>query len=531
MKSLHTSGAAALALVFFLPLALAAQDPVQEQISQMGTYVVGEALPPLDEGRTLVGMSLEEAVQRALEVNLNIQSIRLSPVIQDYALRAAQAAFATTVNGTFGYNNSTSLSTSQLDGGSQTNTTRQTFNTSVAKPLPWYGGRFSLNFNNSRTETDNSFATRNPSYSSSVNLSYTQPLLAGFKTDNQRAAVETQTIQAQITDLQVLSQVENVIGQVQESYWALRAAIEQIEIQRRSLDQAAQLVEQNRVRFQVGRGTEYQVIQSEAQLASAQQALLNAEIQWRSRELAFKQLLLGGAEDPLLTQTINPVDLPSIAQPAVDIQGAIESALAQRTDIRQQRQQQEISQVNLAVSRNSKLPDLNLTAAYQLQGVGGNLYDRSGLGGTPVLVQPGGYGDGLTSIADFDAPTWSLTLNASYPIGNTASEANLERARLQLRQQELALREQELAVVTQVTSAGLAVNNTYLQVQAAQRSREAAEQNAAAEQVRFNVGAATNFELVTAQNQVTTARLSELQAVIAHLNAVAEFDRVQRVGN
>ena len=166
----------------------------------------------------------------------------------------------------------------------------------------------------------------------------------------------------------------------------------------------------------------------------------------------------------------------------------------------------------------------------QLQGVGGNLFDRSGLGGEPVLVQQGGYFDGLNSIRDFDAPTWSLQLTASYPIGNNAGEANLERARLQLRQQELALREQELAVVTQVTSAGLAVNNTYLQYQAAQRSREAAEQNAAAEQVRFNVGAATNFELVTAQNQVTTARLSELQALIAHLNAVAAFDRIQRIG-
>ena len=300
-------------LVMATAAPLTGQDPVQEQMRQAEPYVVGQALPPLDPGSTLMEMTLEEAVTRALEVNLTIQSVRLNPVIQDYALRVAQAAFSTTVNGTYGYNNATSLSTSQLDGGSQTNTIRQTFNTSIAQPLPWYGGRLNLNFNNSRTETDNSFATRNPSYSSQVNLSFTQPLLAGFKTDNQRAAVRTQQIQSQITDLQVLSQVENVIGQVQESYWALRAAIEQIEIQRRSLQQAEELVEQNRIRFQVGRGTEYQVIQSEAQLASAQQALLNAEIQWRSRELAFKQLLLGGAQDPVLYATINPVDLPSLS--------------------------------------------------------------------------------------------------------------------------------------------------------------------------------------------------------------------------
>ena len=51
------------------------------------------------------------------------------------------------------------------------------------------------------------------------------------------------------------------------------------------------------------------------------------------------------------------------------------------------------------------------------------------------------------------------------------------------------------------------------------------------ELARFEVGVATNFELVTAQNSLTSARLSELQALINHLNAVADFERVQRVGN
>ena len=518
------------AILALLPLALAAQDPVAEARSQEDPYVVGEALPPLDEGRTLRAMTLDEAITRALEVNLNVQSAQLDPAIQAYALDVAHAAFATTISGSVGYNNATSQSTSQLDGGSQTSTTRMTANGSIAKTLPWYGGRLSMNFNNSRVETDNIFATRNPSYSSSLSLAYTQPLLAGFKADAQRAALETQEIQSQITDLQVLQQIENTVAQVREGYWDLRASIEQIEIQRRARDQAETLVAQNQVRFELGRGTEYQVIQAEAQLAAAEQARLNAEIQWRNQELAFKQLILAGADDPLLMETINPTGLPTLVDPVVNLPAAIETALAQRTDLRQERERQRISQVNLDVTRSNRLPDLNLTAAYSLQGVGGDQFDRSGLGGSPVLIQSGGYVDGLSSIAAFDVPTWSLTLNASMPVGLNAERANLERARLQLRQQELALRSQELSVVTQVTGAALSVDNTFLQYQAAQRSREAAEENAAAELVRFNVGAATNFELVTARNQVTEARLSELRALIGHLNAVSEFDRVQRVG-
>jgi outer membrane protein TolC len=182
------------------------------------------------------------------------------------------------------------------------------------------------------------------------------------------------------------------------------------------------------------------------------------------------------------------------------------------------------------VTQNSTLPTLNLSAGYSLRGVGGDLYQRSGLGGEAVLIDEGGYMDALRSISDRDTPTWNLSLNFSYPIGNAASKANLSRARLQMQQTDLALRAQELAVVTEVTDAGLAVNDTYLQLQAAQRSREVAERSAEIELTRFRVGASTNYEVMLAQNTLTSARLSELRALINHANAVAEFDRVQRVG-
>ncbi|MCI0433441.1 MAG: TolC family protein [Gemmatimonadetes bacterium] len=514
-----------------LPVQAAGQDPVGRQQAQAAQHVVGQALPPLEPAQTMVSMTLEQAIARALESNLDIQSARLSPVIQEWALRNAEAAFSPTFSMTMGYNNATNQSTSQLDGGARTSTERYTLNTSLSKTMPWYGGRLSFGFNNSRNETTNTFATRNPSYSSSVSLNYSQPLLSGFRTDNQRAALETAEIQTRITDLQVQSQIENISHQVRLAYWALRAAIEQIEIQRLNLAQAEQQLEENRIRVQLGRMTDLQLVQTEAQVASAQQALLNAEIQWRNQEFAFKRLLLAGADDPLLAWTVNPTDQPIIIDQPVDIQAAIDIAMRERADIRQQRQQREISVVDLDVSRSSTLPDVTLTAAYSLQGVGGDLFARSGLGGEPELVQAGGYSDGLRSIRDFDTPTWSLTLNASYPLGMNGAKTNLERARLQLRQADLALRSQELAIITQVTTAGLAVRNSYLQYEAARRSREAAERNAETQVLRYGVGVAIGFEVVSAQNDLTQARLSELQAIINHVNVVAELERVQRVGN
>lgn len=475
----------------------------------------------------MVSMTLEEAIARALENNLDMQSARLNPEIQRYALRGAEAAFNPTLTSTTSYNNQTQPSTSQLDGGARTTSERHVLNLGLNQPLPWQGGQISTNFNNNRTSTDNVFATRNPSYGSTFSLNYTQPLLSGRRIDNQRNALRTQEVQTRITDTQLDLQMQNLAAQVRVAYWSLRAQIEQIEIQRSSLAQAERLLENNRIRVQLGTMVPLELAQSEAQVAQAQQALLNAEIQWRNQELALKRLLVGGSDDPLFIQTINPVDLPEFDEVQVDLPSAIDAALANRSELETIRRQREISQYNLEVTRDNTRPNLNLSLSYQLQGVGGDLFERDQLGGDAVLVSRGGYMDALEALRDRETPTFNAQLTFSYPLGTRQSQMNLEQARLQLRQSELNLQSELLFIETEVTNAGLSVRNAFLQLQAAQRSREAAERNADAEMTRFDVGVSTNFQVVQAQNQLTTARLSELQAAINYVNAVAEFDRVQ----
>lgn len=518
-----------IALILF-PGLLVAQDPPAPPPLEADPYQVGTAQPPLEEGQALVTLTLDEAVALALENNLGIRSARLNPEIQRYALEGARAAFNPTLNSTLGYNNQTSQSTTQLDGGDRITTERNTFNMSLNQPVPWYGGQFSAGWNNSRTSTDNIFATRNPSYSSTLSLNYTQPLLSGRRIDNQRNQLRTQEIQREIVDAQLRDQMDNLAAQVRSAYWQLRAHIEQIEIQRRSLAQAEQLLENNRIRVELGDMVEMELAQAEAQVASARQSLLNAEIQWRNQEMALKTLLVGGTDEPLYNQTINPVDLAEYDEIDVDIEAAIEAALLNRPDLQALDQQREVSELNLEVTRENARPDLNLTLSYALQGVGGDLFERAELGGEPQLIERGGYMDGLSSIVGLDTPTFNAQVTFSYPIGRNPAQTNLEQARLQLRQSDLNLQSQRLQIETEVTTAGLAVRNAFLQLEAAQQSRAAAERSAEAEMTRFNVGVSTNFQVVLAQNALTSARLSELQATISYINAIADFERVQGTG-
>lgn len=518
-----------LPVLLLMASGLMGQDrPVdQAELQADEPWEVGTALPPVEPGTQLMTLTLEEAIDIALENNLDIQSIRLQPRIQDYNVRQARAAFNPSVSATLSHNNQTNQSTSQLDGGQRITQERNTLNMSFNQPSPWMGGAVTANFNNSRTATDNIFATRDPSYSSSFSLNYSQPLLAGRRIDNQRNQLRTSEVQREITDIQVQAQVDQITQQVRSGYWSLRSQIEQIEIQRRNLEQAQQLLENNKLRVEQGTMVEMDLAQAEAQVASAEQSLLNAEIQWRTQEMSFKRLLAGGPDDPIFMRTVNPVDLPQIEEVDVDIEAAIAQGLRFRPDIMQQTRQRQISEMDLEVTEDNARPNLSLSASYSLSGVGGNLFEREGLGGEPVLVAPGGYSDAISSIANFDTPTFNVSLNFSYPIGTRAQELALERSRLQLRQNEMALESQELQVTTEVTNAGMAVRNAWLQVQAATRSREAAERSAEAELIRFNVGASTNFQVVNAQDNLTQQRLSELQAIINYINSIASFEQAQ----
>ena len=503
------------------PAPQAAQQPVDR-------YVVGQAQPPVDAGKELRNLTLEQAMELALEKNLGLQVARMNPESVDYQLQGARASFLPTLTTSYSFSNNKSPSNDSLDGVRSITNISQSYNGGISQDLPWYGASFGVNFNNSRSSTNRATTRLNPGYNSSVRMSFNMPILAGFKVDSQRNQLRTLQITRQIADIQLQTQVENLKADVRDAYWALRRAIEQIEIQNRALQIAQRQFEDSKIRVEIGTAAPIDTTQFETQVASAEQSLLNAQISWRNAERNFKTLLASGTDDPIFEETINPVDQPELSVQSVDIQAAVTRALQERTDIMQARKNIESSRLSLEVTRNQTMPNLSFSSGFNLTGQGGT--EKVFQGGNVVGTIPGGYADAIAAIAGFDSPAWNLGFNFNYPLGMRAAKANYARAQLSLDQSLMNLKNQELNISTQVINAGLAVENTYKQFQAAQKSRQAQERNAEAAVTRYDVGMATNFEVVTAQQQLTNSRLQELNALIQYLNAVAEFERVQRVG-
>jgi outer membrane protein TolC len=393
--------------------------------------------------------------------------------------------------------------------------------------LKFHGASGSVGFTNGRTSTNNTFTLINPNYSSGLAFNVTQPLLQGWRTDNTRTSLQTQEIARQIADIGVRTSIENTIAQVRNAYWNLRGAVESIEIQRQSLAQATKFREDNETKVTIGTLAPLDVLSARNTEQTRRVGLAQAIATWQTTELVLKQLIVGGADDDAFKSTLNPTDKPDFTQVTPDIQGAITKALAQRTDLDTARKNIQSSEISLELTKEGTRPTLTASGGYSVRGVGGTQHSNSG---GVTTITPGGYFDALSSILQFNVPTWNVNFNFTYPIGMVAAKATLARTKLSLDQQRVSLKLTELNVATAVTNAALTVTNSYSSLQASILSRQLAQDTATAEQSKFDVGLSTNFNVAQTLNDLNAALLAELNARLTYLKAIIEFERLQIVG-
>jgi hypothetical protein len=209
---------------------------------------------------------------------------------------------------------------------------------------------------------------------------------------------------------------------------------------------------------------------------------------------------------------------------------AILRAQTTRTDVLQAKKNVAVNDITMKFLSDQTKPQADLVGRYAVAGLGGTHYITSGSGINAVVtgVVPGGYSDALSTLLKRNFPTWSFTVNFSYPLGMSAQEAAIARAKIQENQVDAQLRQIDLQVATDVSNAGVNVQNGAERVQAAQAASELAKQQLDAENSKFNVGMSTNYNIVQAQRDLATAQNNELQAVLAYRKALVEFDRVQQ---
>ena len=525
MKRLNIGKAARLVVAFAVMAVSVAGIGVQEARAQQaagaqaGTPQAGAALP----------LSMEEAVAMALETNLGLKAERLNVDIATQSILLARSSFLPQVQSTFSRQSSKSVPSDFTQGSQDITGAGLNVNGSIAQQLKWYGSSYSLSWSGNRSTQDGGLSSFNPRLISTMRVNFSQPLLRGFKTDGARVQLVTSERNRQITDIRLQQQVVLTESSVRLAYLSLVGAIEGKKVADQNMDIAQKSLEQSRARVKVGQSPQIDIIQSEAQVASNEEQVILAEAQIASAEDNLRSIILEPSRPDYWQVRLVPTDTIMLQRRDIDVNAVIKNALANRLDLAVQKRSLEITNINLELSRNNILPNVDFNLDYSSQGTAGTQFEYGSGFPPPILDRVArGFGSALSDTFGGTYPSWAVGVTVGIPIGKTAQEVQLAQGQVQKRQQELGLQEMELQIVREVREAARQVENSYQRVQATAAFRQAAEQQLEAEERRFAVGMSTTLDLQVRQTQLATARTSELNARIAYNRALITLDRVQK---
>src|SRR5262245_36510494 len=219
---------------------------------------------------------------------------------------------------------------SNLDGALVQKTERTNLFVGGSQLIPT-GGLFTVNFPNSRFETNSDFALVNPSFNSALDLSFQQPLLRNFGRSATEYAIDIAKVGSDISDYDFEQQLVGTVQRVSNAYWTLVAARTALEVAEESLKPTQELHENNRVRVDVGTLAPLELVQSEAGIATREEDIIRARAAIGDAEdLLFFHLNIEQGE--AWSRSIVPDTDAMVEREVFALDESIQNALAKRPE-------------------------------------------------------------------------------------------------------------------------------------------------------------------------------------------------------
>lgn len=433
----------------------------------------------------IVNLSLSDAVFLGLRNNRSIRSAYLERIAQKFDLRVEEDHFTPKLM----------LSGRYLANRNQNDRYRQSEVTPQATLLGEYGTQFSLSWSNQLTQANREGRRRNDGATFTV----IQPLLRGAGRDVTTAPVRMARLSEQANRLSLKSTVSDTITQVITGYRELLRGQEQLQIARDALQRSRQLLEANQAMIEAGRMAEFEIVQTEADVATQELSVEEAANQLDANRLELLRLL---ALD-LHTQ-IRAADILDAAPVSIGLMQALTAAQEQQPTYLTQIIATEQAVINHTVARNDKLWDVSL--------VGGatQMRDR----------YPDDRGNETSRAWDGYAG-----IQMEIPIGDLSRRQAEVRARVNIENQEIRLAEARQSLERDVGDAVRNLSTRWRQYEIAQRARDLSRHKLEIEREKLQAGRSSNFQVLSFESDLRNAESARLNAVIAYLNTQAHLDQ------
>ena len=458
--------------------------------------------------------------------------------ISALAAMGSNLSFDPIISGALNFGHTTSpQSNTVTTGTSALVTSNETGNFGISESF-LSGGTVALSYNNITQEQNSFRSTVNPFTNSSLDLTVTQPLLQGFGFAQNNRTIRVARNNVRAADYVFRQQLINSVANVVQLYWTLVAANSTVNVNQQAVAVAQKLYDDNKKQVEIGTLAPIEVVRAEAQLATAQQALVAAQSAVLQLEAVLKSALSrNGLTSPAILEAhvipTDPIRIPE-TEAIQPVQDLVSRALDNRPDVAQSRIQLDNADIILSGTRNALLPTLNAIGDFRSNALVGSQNTilgppstTTGLIQNPPIADPffvGGYGTVLAQLFGRNFPTYSVGLNLTIPLRNRAAQANVATASLNLRQNQLFLQRQINQIRVDVQNAITAVNQARAQYEAAVKGRVLQEQTLDADQKKLALGATTVYQVIQDQRDLTTAAAAEVTAQATYAGARVQLD-------
>lgn len=443
-------------------------------------------------------------------------------------------SFDPVITGTFQVDHNSILPSSAFSPTSAVNTT--TGNFSYQQGFQW-GTNLSIGFNNQRqTIGDAPFQVLSPQLNSSFNFRLTQHLLQGFGFAPNTRFIQIAKNNREISDVAFRWQITTTVDQIENMYWDLVFAYENVRVQQEQLTFAQKTLSDSKKQVEIGTLAPIEVVRAQSTVAGNQQTLTVALTNLELQQLLMKNALSRTLVDPGLADAevipTSTMELPA-QEPVVPIQDLVNDALAHRPELAEQRMNLTNTEISNKAIRSALLPTVDAFAYYGGAGLGGS-QNPTNLCSNPNSV-PGfcanspaptvGYTDTLNQLINSTAPDKGAGISINIPLRNRGAQSVQVRSELELRQAQLRLQQIENQVRIEVRNAQFGVQQNRASVDSAQAAVDLAHQSLDAETKKYQLGASTSTLVLQNQAAMTQAEVTLVSAKAAYEKAEVELDR------
>jgi outer membrane protein len=418
-----------------------------------------------------------------------------------------------------------------------------TANFGYAQGFEW-GTTLAAGFNNTHFATNSPASLLSPGITSNFQFRVTQNLLQGFGSLPNTRFIRIAKNNREISDVAFRLQIITTVDQIEDMYWDLVYAYENVRVQREALTYAQKALDDSRKQAQVGTVPPIQVVSAQSTVSTDEQNLILAENNLELEKLLMKNAVSRSIEDPVLAEAdIIPTSTMQIPQEeaVIPTQDLINQALNHRAELVESRIDLNSRDLSSKAVRNAMLPTLDAFAYYGGSGVGGNVNPSvvsppcnpavsscfNGTTAPPPFANGGpvGYGGTLNQLFNGTAPDKGVGLTLTIPLRNREAQANQVRAELEYRQAQVRLHQLENQIRIEVRNAQFDVKQNRASVQAAQYAVDFARQTLDADQQKLKVGLTTTTAILQDASVLTTSESNLVSAKAAYEKSRIELDR------